>query len=113
MRGRLEVVHADVLLQDFRRNLDFELLVVGRLADQMAAVALVLGANIFEQFRIGFVFQPHGDHPLLRQGFRIVQCFFDFQMSEIGPPESLRNAQVFGVRMAIVVQPASVVVARQ
>jgi hypothetical protein len=56
------------MFQDFDRQLHF-ILFVGGGADQVTAVALVFGADVFDRFRVGIEFELDGDDEALGKGF--------------------------------------------
>lgn len=68
--GRLVFVDSRVLVQDLRSNMHLILAIVLGLADQMAVIAFVLRAHVFEHLGIGVEFQMNRDDPRLSSQVR-------------------------------------------
>ena len=72
-------------------------------------VFVVLGTDILSNLVFCIEIGNPLNDPGLRIGFRIVDRKLNFQMPEIGAPETLSYVQRFGVRMSFAIEPGAIV----
>ena len=79
------------------------------LTDHMFYIFFVLAADILSDVVACIELGRARDFPGLGVSSWIVDGEFDFEMPQIGPPEALDDVHLFGVGMAHVIEPGSIV----
>src|SRR5438105_12571073 len=74
----------------------------------MGRVLLVLLADELDQLSIRHEALMNRNRPRLGVRFGIVDCYFDVEMTEVGPPVALDDSRFVGERAAFHIQPAEI-----